>query len=838
MRKAFLSHSSDDAAYVQEVASLLGRPRTQIDVWAFKPGEDFREEIRGALDESDTFVFFVSESSLRSSWCQFELDEAELRTVRKTLRRSLAVLIDDVDVAELPDWLQRAKAVRHTSPQRSARAIEALLLGPDLDPHPFIGRSKELQRGLRKLTDADPLPRILVATGLEGVGRRSFLRHLVADGLDLELGPFIVLPHTATIEDLYIEGLSATVLLTREQAEHELAAFRELTEEEQAKEVAGQLALLAEHGGAPCIVDQGSMLDSTSSYLEVYKMLFDSFLEHRDAYLCLVHRRAARIQDLASRRQIIELKLSPLELSDSQALVTRLLREIGVTPARDDAKILAEQVAGYPPTAYFIASRVEDYGLDIVLGRADQAHDFHSQRFARFIEELDLSEHQAEILSYLAQEITLPLQGIAAATGNTIPETASALEHLVDVNVVEVVEDEYMVAPPIQATMFRGHGVPLDRNWYEKAYSRLEEEYWSEGKSLPPISVVDATLRAGLRTGRSRDGYGSLVRPSLLTDAALERYHQRSYEEALEYIERAETLGGKTPALLEIKVKALAQLRRFGEAKNALHSYRTFGERRQWYLDGFIERRKGHHDRACDKFQKGYAKNDRSLPLLRDYADSLLRIGAGEHALRMGAEACEREPRDPFVLDLFTRIAISVGTVPEAEDALAALEAVDREERFILHRRAWFLIRRRGNAEAGRQAAKLAERACKRRDAPLEAFVAWAKALIIARKFSRYENHVRKQIARKAQDAQITHYLDCEASLQRNDWRQAEQELNRAHFPPDRTVGVEIRILEEKRQDNSVLLTERTSVEERIKNLREAQGDGPEKSVDDLISSD
>ena len=125
------------------------------------------------------------------------------------------------------------------------------------------------------------------------------------------------------------------------------------------------------------------------------------------------------------------------------------------------------------------------------------------------------------------------LAGLASATGRSIQDVAVALRQLVDLNIVEAIEDEYSVTPPIQMTVLRTEK-GLSRGWYEKAYRRLEAEYWSRDNSLPPISVVDATLRAGLRIGRhATDGYKSLVRPSLLINAAEELYHQRDYRQAL-----------------------------------------------------------------------------------------------------------------------------------------------------------------------------------------------------------------------------------------------------------------------------------------------------------------
>lgn len=64
MPRAFLSYSSDDETYVNEVAERLGRYQAHIDSRSFPPGEDFRDSIRRALDDSDALVLFVSTKSL------------------------------------------------------------------------------------------------------------------------------------------------------------------------------------------------------------------------------------------------------------------------------------------------------------------------------------------------------------------------------------------------------------------------------------------------------------------------------------------------------------------------------------------------------------------------------------------------------------------------------------------------------------------------------------------------------------------------------------------------------------------------------------------------------
>lgn len=609
MRRAFLSHSTDDKAYVEEVAVRLTPYRARIDSRAFRPGEDFRDAIRRVLDETGVFVLFVSKRSLESSWVSFEIDEGELRALRRTIRNGLAIFIDGpVDSSLVPEWLARMRAVAHGNPGQSARTIEALLLDSNAaDAHPFLGRHEDIQRGTRKLTGAEPRPRILVVSGLEGVGRRTFASHLVRDALGLDVGPILTLPATGTLEDLFIESQVSSKILTLQEAEREIGAFRNLAPALQAREVAEQLIFLARENSAPCIVDHGGMLDSSGAYFPAFSEMLEAYVSERDVYLCIVHTRAPNYRNLPVKWAFFERRLKPLADPDAQALVVRLLRDKQIHAESGQAATLADATTGYPPAAYYIADQVEDYGIDVVLNDSSRMYDFATRSFGRFLKDLKLSAVEREVLVYLSAETRLTVQGVATATGRPMPAVAGAMSGLLDLNLLEHYENEYSVSGPIHMAVRRSER-SLGRQWYERAFARLEAEFWADEHSFPPISVVDATLRAALRVGLKRsEGYGVLVRPSLLVNAADELYHRKEYGRALEYVERAKLMGHPTAQMDEIRVKSLAQLRRFGEAKAALRDYRQHGERRLHYLGGFVARKQGDHSVACSQFQRGYA---------------------------------------------------------------------------------------------------------------------------------------------------------------------------------------------------------------------------------------
>lgn len=831
--KAFLCHSSDDKPFVSEVAQRLGRARSTIDEQSFEPGTDFRSEIVRLLDEAGVFVFFATKQSLNSTWCAFELDQAQMRVLHGRLQHCLVLFIDgEVDASVLPDWLKSIRAVACSTPGEAE-----LLIGKQLDKlpwapnNPFLGRHKDLQRGARKLSVGSPVPKVLVATGLEGVGRRSYVQKLAKEALNLEIWPMVPLHSSATLEDLFIANLLAHRVLRQVQVEAEIDRFRALTDEQQVQEIVDGLETAAANGYMPCLVDQGAVLDSSGHYYDDFESLIREISLRRMAYLSIVHNRTPSIENNDLRRFVYIHQLRPLEPIDTRSLLSRLLREIEVDASEPDIQRLADAVAGYPPAAYFMVEQIELRGMDMVLRDEAVLADYQNRSFGRFLREIGLSETEKTVLRYLSQEDRLPIEAVATATGSAEGEVVSAISRLQDLNAVEALDDSYSIAGPLVYAVERNFG-GFNRRWYEQAYERLSAHYWVADAAIPSLSVVDATLHAGLRIGTyGVQRFGKLVRPSVLVRAANDMYHEREYEIALEYAERALQIGRPTPQILEVKIKSLAQLRRWEPAKQALREYREFGERRAWYLDGFIERKRGNHNEACKKFQQGYSLGDKSTALLRDYAESLYRIGYDSRARDLVNEAVAREPGNVFLRDLKARIELAFGTIPEAEAAVEELRTVDLNERFYPVRRAEFLLGRQGNAEALKAAKALLGPKCDERNAPFDFLVVYARVLLRLRDWDGYKaakDRIRDQL--RSRPKTILQRLDCDAALQRSDWRDAEKIL--ATSTGDWTNAAKLQVAQLKSEDGTLLPTERDEASETLSDLESKAKDSHEDYLD------
>lgn len=270
--RAFLSHSSLDKKYVERVAKRLGRQQVQFDKWAFEVGQDFYNAITDSLNSSATFVLFASKASLDSFWVKFEVRLAQKLLRNATVRSSLVFIIDpDVKPSALPRWMQKSLVKSVSSANAAARDIQYHLNrirgfeGADL----FFGRNSLLEQFADKLvpSSGSKPPHILVIGGLEGVGRRTFIRHALRNSLSMQMGPVFHLRRTDGIDALHI-----ALVMELGDAEHvadlatKIGEFRRQSPVEKANTLAALLNRIGADNVAPCIVDDGALLSSSSQY--------------------------------------------------------------------------------------------------------------------------------------------------------------------------------------------------------------------------------------------------------------------------------------------------------------------------------------------------------------------------------------------------------------------------------------------------------------------------------------------------------------------------------------------------------------------------------------------
>ncbi|MBD2629842.1 TIR domain-containing protein [Trichormus variabilis] len=124
MTQVFLSYSEKEKAFMEKIAQIL--MRESFTVWTNKTdiqsGADFVESIYRGIEEADNLVFLMSPASLQSEYCQMEMSHAF--SIKK---RIIPLLIEQVDVEQIPIELRTLQFIDLTEPQQQDANIDKLI---------------------------------------------------------------------------------------------------------------------------------------------------------------------------------------------------------------------------------------------------------------------------------------------------------------------------------------------------------------------------------------------------------------------------------------------------------------------------------------------------------------------------------------------------------------------------------------------------------------------------------------------------------------------------------------------------------------------------------------
>lgn len=209
--KAFLSHSSADKGFVDDVASALRPGSYELDSETFDAGLLNSQAILNALRRSDVFCLFLSENSIKSAYVDFETLVGVELIASGSLRRFLVVCLDETAFSRAAESARLFNVVRRAGdPDSTARLIQGQMLSAatkgSLEANPFIGRENELRDLEVQVTDlSKPEKRALFVSGNFGAGRRTLAKKFYRDQHPQsgQVIPLVYVDEFSGLEELY-----------------------------------------------------------------------------------------------------------------------------------------------------------------------------------------------------------------------------------------------------------------------------------------------------------------------------------------------------------------------------------------------------------------------------------------------------------------------------------------------------------------------------------------------------------------------------------------------------------------------------------------------------------
>ena len=108
MLKAFISHSSEQKLFVQNLVEALGRDYCLVDCYNFDSAYKTLDEIYRKIDQSTVFVLLLSNASLDSDWVKEEVRYARRKLEPGCLDRFWPFIVDEaLSIEDCPEWMRK-----------------------------------------------------------------------------------------------------------------------------------------------------------------------------------------------------------------------------------------------------------------------------------------------------------------------------------------------------------------------------------------------------------------------------------------------------------------------------------------------------------------------------------------------------------------------------------------------------------------------------------------------------------------------------------------------------------------------------------------------------------
>jgi len=130
MSDIFISYSRKDIAYARQLHTALEDNdfESWIDWQNIPPSTEWMAEVYIAIEEANTFIFILSESSTLSEVCKLEIEHA-----RKNNKRIIPIVIDDLHIKKVHPALAAINWIFSRTEDELQPAINSLIESIEMD---------------------------------------------------------------------------------------------------------------------------------------------------------------------------------------------------------------------------------------------------------------------------------------------------------------------------------------------------------------------------------------------------------------------------------------------------------------------------------------------------------------------------------------------------------------------------------------------------------------------------------------------------------------------------------------------------------------------------------
>ena len=423
MTRVFLSHSSRDKAIINNVytklSTIIGRESIVLDTINFEEGRNTESEILYNLDKSDLFVIFLSESSLNSKWVRQEMERANSKLTEESRYQICPISIDDnirYDNPLIPEWMRERYNIQLVKSNKKIvnliieRLTEItrikhtqLMKKQDL----FVGRNSFLDQIEQRFDDFSlAKPVALVASGLEGVGRRTLLKKsLVKSDIVKSTYPFseIVTERNDSIEDFILKIIDLG-FFQDDEINMNISEINNSSIQDKVSILIDLILKLQNKQVYIIINDHGCILNHRGELSDWFKDALNSEVIENQLLLLISSKFKYFPKNEFNFNKIFTLNIPELEIKERQGLLYRYANKVcNLDLDTEKLGFISFLLTGFPDQIFYSIDKLKSVGWVRFKKDTSSIVNFNTRKAEILLSELKDKDTEMEFLALLCQ---------------------------------------------------------------------------------------------------------------------------------------------------------------------------------------------------------------------------------------------------------------------------------------------------------------------------------------------------------------------------------------------------------------------------------------------------
>ncbi|MGV3464152.1 MAG: TIR domain-containing protein [Heyndrickxia sp.] len=549
MAIAFLSHSSKNKPIVEELYKKLGPHNCVVDKYTFESGAKTISQIFENLEKTDLFVLIISNAALDSDWVRFEINQTKDHLDLSKIKRFLPINIDrnvTHNDPRIPTWISHNYDLKFVSNLNIiVGKIKRQLREIIIEANPkiaeritnFVGRNSLIEEFEDKYVNIENIkPTTIIVSGLEGVGRRSFLKKALEKN-KLFAATYEPIPISLELADS-IDDL--ILKLDEGHYSYKKDFIADLLSKDLNEKISFLKKMIIEYINSHeiiFIIDSGCLIGRTGEFNDWFLLLANSVEFENKISFCIISKyRPSRFEVTKLKHKQINQHVPPLSDADKEKLVIRIMNSRGISFEKNKLNTLLSFLNGFPEQIFYTADLIQEQGVDSVLKMREYINDYYDNKLLKQFKQIIENKNTKDIVIVLAQFGTVSYEYLVDIFYDN-SHLDQALEELFTLGAYELVGigKEFIKIDYALADYINRNNVETSSNTQSRIKHKISTIINDEA-DIPTYSDTLNTLKQGLISGQIIPS--NLLLPSLVLKSISVLYDKREFKKLIDLANR------------------------------------------------------------------------------------------------------------------------------------------------------------------------------------------------------------------------------------------------------------------------------------------------------------